>query len=111
MTPTAVGAWSFTLSIANTDSTENPYDWTVSGVAMSLPMPEFDVLRGGNSIASGAVDFFSGTTVGAAHSVTYALMNSGTCNPDSRKCRGSARTYAISSWDGLTRRPVLKLMP
>lgn len=34
ITPTAPGAWSFNLSMANTDATENPYNWTVDGVAV-----------------------------------------------------------------------------
>jgi hypothetical protein len=29
VTPTAAGAWSFTLSTPNNDADENPYDWTV----------------------------------------------------------------------------------
>lgn len=33
ITPAAAGAWSFTLSMVNTDIDENPYAWTVSGVA------------------------------------------------------------------------------
>jgi hypothetical protein len=35
VTPLAVGAFSFGLSIANNDANENPYDWTVSGTASS----------------------------------------------------------------------------
>jgi len=31
ITPTAPGAFSFTVSFANTDADENPYNWTVSG--------------------------------------------------------------------------------
>jgi hypothetical protein len=37
VTPTAAGAWSFTLSGANNDSDENPYNWTVSGTAIGVP--------------------------------------------------------------------------
>lgn len=33
-TPTSVGAFSFTVSIANNDANENPYNWTVSGTAI-----------------------------------------------------------------------------
>jgi hypothetical protein len=33
VTPTAAGAWSFTLSTPNNDADENPYNWTVQGVA------------------------------------------------------------------------------
>lgn len=34
-TPSAAGAWSFTVSIANNDPAKNPYQWTVHGVAAS----------------------------------------------------------------------------
>jgi len=34
-TPTAAGAWSFTVSIPSNDSDKNPYQWTVHGVAAS----------------------------------------------------------------------------
>jgi hypothetical protein len=35
VTPTVVGAWSFTVAVANTDPNEHPYNWTVSGTASS----------------------------------------------------------------------------
>ncbi|CAG0949080.1 hypothetical protein PLCT2_00070 [Planctomycetaceae bacterium] len=34
VTPTAGGAFGFTVSIVNDDSDENPYDWTVAGTAV-----------------------------------------------------------------------------
>lgn len=36
VTPTAVGAFSFTVSFANNDADENPYNWTVSGTGTAL---------------------------------------------------------------------------
>lgn len=33
VTPTAAGAWSLPVSIANNDANENPYNWTMSGTA------------------------------------------------------------------------------
>ena len=33
--PTAAGAWSFTVSMVNNDPNENPYQWTIYGVAES----------------------------------------------------------------------------
>jgi hypothetical protein len=33
VTPVAAGSWSFTVSIADTDPTNNPYTWTASGTA------------------------------------------------------------------------------
>ena len=35
VTPTAAGAWSFNLSVGNNDSNENPYNWSVSGTAVT----------------------------------------------------------------------------
>jgi hypothetical protein len=50
------GVFSFTISIDNNDSNENPYNWTVSGTAQALPPPEMDVLNGASAIASGGTD-------------------------------------------------------
>ena len=50
VTPSAGGPWSFRLSLPNSDSDENPYDWTVSGTVPLLP----PVLTPGQS-ASGTV--------------------------------------------------------
>jgi hypothetical protein len=36
-TPTAVGAFSFTVTIPNDDGNESPYDWTVSGTGTAPP--------------------------------------------------------------------------
>lgn len=33
VTPAIAGAWSFGVSVANSDANENPYNWTVSGTA------------------------------------------------------------------------------
>jgi hypothetical protein len=34
VTPAIDGAWSFTVSVDNTDGNENPYNWTVSGTTV-----------------------------------------------------------------------------
>jgi M6 family metalloprotease-like protein/uncharacterized repeat protein (TIGR02543 family) len=57
ITPTGTGAWSATVSIANNDSDENPYNWTISGTAVI----KYDLV-----VASGTGDgrYASGDVVG-----------------------------------------------
>ena len=45
-TPASSGAKTATVSIANNDSDENPYTFTVSGMGTITPAPEIDVTQG-----------------------------------------------------------------
>ena len=70
VTPTAAGAWSFTVSIANNDLDENPYNWTVSGDA-AAPAPSAlsmlsVVLKGPVPAGAIAVDVDHGSGFAAA---------------------------------------------
>lgn len=76
VTPTAAGAWSYTVSVANNDSDENPYDWTVDGVA-AVAASEMDVLVGVAPLASGGTDTVLGTTNGVLTPQTYTINNTG----------------------------------
>ena len=49
-TPTSPGAKTATISIANNDSDENPYDLTITGTAA---VPEIDLKQGVTAIADG----------------------------------------------------------
>ena len=81
VTPTAAGAWSFTLSAASNDSNENPYNWTVSGTAnpATTQLASFEFVIGG-PVPAGAtrvtIDDGSGdriaTISGGAWSATAA---------------------------------------
>lgn len=77
ITPTAVGAWSFTLSVANNDATENPYNWTVNGTAVAAT-PEIDVLEGANPLADGGTDTVPGNPAATVmFQRTYTIDNIG----------------------------------
>jgi len=78
-TVTAAGSFSFTVSIANNDSNESPYNWTVSGVG-SAGLPEIDAFRGATLVPSGTQDNISATTTGAPRVLAYTLSNNGTAN-------------------------------
>jgi hypothetical protein len=53
VTPTAVGSWSFTVSVENTDPNENPYNWTVSGTASSASPATVTFVGKANSTLGG----------------------------------------------------------
>ncbi len=53
VTPSAVGAWSFTVSVENTDLNENPYNWTVSGTASSASPATVTFVGKANSSTGG----------------------------------------------------------
>ncbi len=84
--PSAVGLRTATVSIANDDSDENPYNYTIQGTGATLP--EMDVRGNGNSIEDGdttpdtaddtdfgGVDVSSGTV-----SHTFTIENTGSVN-------------------------------
>ncbi len=77
VTPTAAGAFSCTITFANNDATENPYNWTASGTAAAAAAPECDVTRGG-AVADGGTDTVTGGSAGTASVLTYTITNSGT---------------------------------
>jgi hypothetical protein len=74
ITPAAAGAFSFTLSMANTDANENPYNWTVSGTAVAA---EIAVLEGANPLADGGTDAVGDLPSGAGAPRTYTINNTG----------------------------------
>ncbi|MEM7112219.1 MAG: choice-of-anchor D domain-containing protein [Chloroflexota bacterium] len=81
-TPSATGVRTATLSIANDDSDENPYDFTIQGTGTA---PEIDVQGDGQSIADGdttpdvADDTdFGSSNIGAGVVHTFTIVNSGT---------------------------------
>ncbi|HAT09082.1 MAG TPA: hypothetical protein DCS97_00440 [Planctomycetes bacterium] len=92
VTPTTAAAWSFTLSVANDDADENPFNWTVSGTATPVPQPEIAVSRGASTIADGGTDAVGGTTSLVAENLTYTIANTGT----------ASLTLGAASFGGLT---------
>lgn len=77
VTPAAAGAWSFTLSVANNDSDENPYNWTVSGTAaanLTVQTISFGALAGK---VFGDVAFDLTATASSGLAVSYSSSNTG----------------------------------
>lgn len=77
-TVTAASAFDFTISIANNDANENPYNWTVSGTGTAAP--EMNVARGATSVADGSTDALGSAAVSQATTVTYTITNAGSAN-------------------------------
>ena len=76
---TAVGSYGGMVSFQNTDSDENPFNFTVSGAVSEPPAPEIEVLDGGASLADGIGVVGLGTTViGTPVSKAFTVNNVGT---------------------------------
>ena len=80
--PTAVGLRTASLSIANDDDDENPFDFAIQGTGIASP--EITVLGNGISIASGDVTpavadstIFQDTIVDSSSWVGYTIENTG----------------------------------
>ena len=76
--PAATGAFSFTLSISNTDGDENPYNFTVNGTGINNFVPTL-VLSPGSSFAIGG-DF--DLTVAPGSSLVGASLEANDATPD-----------------------------
>ncbi|MEL0457598.1 choice-of-anchor D domain-containing protein [Flavobacteriaceae bacterium SZ-1-7] len=83
--PTTNGVKNATLTIANNDSDENPYNFDISGTG-TPPSPEMDVTGNSTSIADGDTtpdindftDFGSVSVTGDTRTFTFTIDNSGT---------------------------------
>lgn len=81
--PTIIGTRSATISIANDDANENPYNFSVTGTGLA---PEINVQGNGNSIADGDAvptttddtDFGNQNVTSGTVSKTYTIQNTGT---------------------------------
>ena len=84
--PTAAGTRQATVSIANDDSDENPYTFTIQGNGTAAPAPEIDIQGQGQSIVAGDAtpstaddtDFGSAQIGGAGVPHTFTIANTGT---------------------------------
>lgn len=74
--PTSIGAKSATISIADNDSDENPYNFTVTGTATS---PEINLKQGSTNIADGTGSYsFADTSLDHSTDVVFTIENTGT---------------------------------
>ncbi len=76
--PADVGTYSATVSIANNDSNENPYTFTISGTATAAAQPEIEVLQGTTPVLHGSTYDAGGMTVGASPvDIVFTISNIG----------------------------------
>ncbi|MBL4595748.1 MAG: choice-of-anchor D domain-containing protein, partial [Robiginitomaculum sp.] len=81
--PSALGARTASISIANNDADENPYTFAIAGTGIT---PEIDIAGNGVSIADGDTtpaladdtDFGSVALAGGSNANTFTITNSGT---------------------------------
>jgi len=76
-TPGGLGLRSANVSIANNDSDENPYTFTINGTGVA---PEINLKQGGTSILVGGSYDFGSVVLGANTPVTFTIENLGTAN-------------------------------
>ncbi|MFC1984260.1 choice-of-anchor D domain-containing protein [Chloroflexota bacterium] len=74
-TPTSTGAKTATMSIANNDSDESPYDLTIQGTATA---PEINLKEGATDIADDGVYDFGSQLLSTDTDVTFTIENAGT---------------------------------
>lgn len=79
--PTAAGARTATLSIANNDGDEDPYTFDVTGTGVT-PAPEMNVVQGATNIADGSGSYsFGSINQGASSSaITFTIQNTGSAS-------------------------------
>ena len=86
--PSAGGTRTATLSIANNDSDENPYNFSIQGTGTITPLPEIAVTGNGNEIGDGDTtpsltdytDFGSADVSGGTVVKTFTIENNGNAN-------------------------------
>jgi hypothetical protein len=116
VTPTVAGAWSFTVSIDNTDSNENPYNWTVSGttvVAGGVNYDDFErpdvtgianVGNGWYSVGSATANIVSGALVRPDTAAYRQILNPGVNLPADYSVTVSIPHATRGTYKGLTGR-------
>ena len=83
-TPSGAGSLTTTVSIANNDSNENPYDFALSCNGVAAPAPEMDVEGNATSIADGDATpdtgdhtNFGNVPIGGSLERTFTIQNEG----------------------------------
>ena len=78
-TPGSLGAKTATVTIANDDGNEAPYDFTITGTGVT---PEINVKQGATNIADGTGSYTFGNVVLGSNSgaITFTVENLGTSN-------------------------------
>ncbi|HOL66453.1 MAG TPA: choice-of-anchor D domain-containing protein, partial [bacterium] len=87
-TPGATGLRTASVSIANNDSDENPYNFTIQGTGQAAPAPEINVQGNGVNIPNGdttpstadGTDFGNAVDVPGSVTHTFTIQNLGTAD-------------------------------
>ena len=92
-TPTSMGAKTATVTIANDDSDESSYTFTVNGTGIA---PEINVKQGATSIASGgSYELRESAGRGGTSAIVFTVENLGTDEPEpERDAEGGGQRYA-----------------
>jgi hypothetical protein len=76
--PTSVGAKAATVSIANSDADENPYNFALSGRAMATQAPEMSLRQGSVNIADGgSFSCPEAAVLGKSADISFTIDNNG----------------------------------
>ena len=83
VTPGAIGNWTATLSIANNDPNEAPYNWTISGTAMSrynswASGTAMNVDSNGDGISNGVAWVLGATNLSSNATVLLPILDNST---------------------------------
>ncbi len=79
VTPTAVGAWSFVVTLTSNDPVKNPLVFTVSGVAVTpVAKPFLELRYQGAAVPNGGDVVLTNTLANRSESRTISLYNIGT---------------------------------
>jgi len=79
--PASTGAKTATISIANNDSDENPYNLTITGTGTPIPAPEINLKQGATEIPTGTGSYYFGVIeIGDNVSASFTIENSGDWN-------------------------------
>ena len=78
--PTSTGSKTATIIIANNDSNENPYSFTIKGTGTASPVPEIKIHKDSVEISdgSGSFDFGNVEEGTSSSSITFNIVNEGT---------------------------------
>ena len=77
ITPSAAGAFNLTVWLGNNDANEDPFTFTISGMAAATA-PEINVTRGAAPVAAGGTDNVGTISVGGPQALSYTISNLGT---------------------------------
>ena len=80
LSTSAIGTFTGTMSITDTDSGNDPYNVSLSGTVTAPPAPVMSLADGSTNIANGGSDTFASVTQGSSDTRTFTVNNTGTAS-------------------------------